>query len=152
MCFIHISEQTATFAAYNFDWLVFFYINEMDSVYCAVGTESLHKTFYVSFSVCLKWRRAVLFCEAETEVLYLIDFQLVNEKQYNIEIRYHSSTVCAWISVLVLTICTVQNDTLHRRFVNGQDFLKQSAMNSYSINSDAARILAPGEISQDVQP
>jgi hypothetical protein len=67
----------------------------MDSVYCAVGTESLHKIDYVSFSVCLKWRRAVLLYEVEPEVLYLIDFQLVNKQQYNIEIRYHTSTVCA---------------------------------------------------------
>jgi len=43
-------------------------------------------------------------------------------------------------------MCTVQNDTLHRRFVNGQDSLKQSAINSYSTNSDAARILHPGRV------
>jgi len=94
----------------------------------------------------------VLLYEVETEVLHLTDFQLVNKQQYSIEIKYHSSTVFAWISVLALTICTVQNGTLHRRFVNGQGSLKQSAMNSYSINSDAARILTPGASGQDVQP
>jgi hypothetical protein len=37
-----ISEKTATFALYNItDW---FYITGVESVYCAVRTESLYKT------------------------------------------------------------------------------------------------------------
>ena len=40
MCFVTISEQTATFALYCTDWLVF--ITEVESVYCAVRIESLY--------------------------------------------------------------------------------------------------------------
>jgi hypothetical protein len=42
MCFVRISEQTATFALYDIDRL--FYITEVESVYSAVRTESLNKT------------------------------------------------------------------------------------------------------------
>jgi hypothetical protein len=41
MCFVWISEQTATWATYNKNWLVF--ITKMKSVYCAVWTGSLNK-------------------------------------------------------------------------------------------------------------
>ena len=41
MCFMFISEQMATFAPYNINWLVF--ITKMKSVYCAVRTVSLNK-------------------------------------------------------------------------------------------------------------
>jgi hypothetical protein len=43
MCFVRISEQTATFASWNIKRLVF--ITEVDSVYSAVRTESLYKTY-----------------------------------------------------------------------------------------------------------
>jgi hypothetical protein len=42
MCFVRISEQTATFALYSIKRLVF--IAEVESVYRAVRTESLYKT------------------------------------------------------------------------------------------------------------
>jgi hypothetical protein len=42
MCFVRISEQTATFALQNIKRLVF--ITEVESVYSAVRTESLYKT------------------------------------------------------------------------------------------------------------
>jgi hypothetical protein len=42
MCFVRISKQTATFALYGINLLVF--ITEMESVYSAVRTESLYKT------------------------------------------------------------------------------------------------------------
>jgi hypothetical protein len=42
MCFVRISEQTATFALSNFKRLVL--ITEVESVYSAVRTESLYKT------------------------------------------------------------------------------------------------------------
>jgi hypothetical protein len=42
MCFVRISEQTATFALQNIRRLVF--ITEVESVYSAVRTESLYKT------------------------------------------------------------------------------------------------------------
>jgi hypothetical protein len=45
MCFVWISEQTATFALYITEWRVF--VTEMGSVYNAVRTESLYKTDYV---------------------------------------------------------------------------------------------------------
>jgi hypothetical protein len=41
MCFVRISEQTATFALNNIK--VLFFITEVESVYCAVRAESLHK-------------------------------------------------------------------------------------------------------------
>ena len=44
--FVRISEQTATFALYSIDWLVF--ITMVGSVYCAVRTDSLYKVDYVS--------------------------------------------------------------------------------------------------------
>jgi hypothetical protein len=45
-CSVFISEQTATFALCNINWLVF--ITEMKSVYCAVRTGSLNTIFYAS--------------------------------------------------------------------------------------------------------
>ena len=44
-CFVRISEQTATFALYIINWLVF--ITMVESVYCAVWTDSLYKVDYV---------------------------------------------------------------------------------------------------------
>jgi len=46
MCFVFISEQTATCATYTIDWLVF--ITEMKSVYSAVRSGSLNKAVYAS--------------------------------------------------------------------------------------------------------
>jgi hypothetical protein len=42
MCFVRISEQTATFALQNIKKLLF--ITEVESVYSAVRAESLYKT------------------------------------------------------------------------------------------------------------
>jgi hypothetical protein len=42
MCFVRISEQTATFVLYDIKRVVF--ITEVESVYSAVRTESLYKT------------------------------------------------------------------------------------------------------------
>jgi hypothetical protein len=42
MCFVRISEQTATFALEHIKRLVF--ITEVESVYSGVRTESLYKT------------------------------------------------------------------------------------------------------------
>jgi hypothetical protein len=42
MCFVRISEQTATFALWNIKRLIF--ITEMESVYSAVLIDSLYKT------------------------------------------------------------------------------------------------------------
>ena len=41
-----ISEQTATFALYIINWLVF--ITVVESVYCAVRNDSIYKADYVS--------------------------------------------------------------------------------------------------------
>jgi hypothetical protein len=46
MCFVCISEQTATFALNVINWS--FFITEVESVYSAVRTESLYKTDYAS--------------------------------------------------------------------------------------------------------
>jgi hypothetical protein len=45
MCFVRISEQTATFAFHIIEWMDF--VTEVESVYSAVRTESLYKTDYV---------------------------------------------------------------------------------------------------------
>ena len=45
-CFVRITEQTATFALYIFDWLAF--ITVVESIYCAVRTGSLYKADYSS--------------------------------------------------------------------------------------------------------
>ena len=42
MCFVWISEQTATYALYSINWIVF--ITEVASVYSAVRIESLYNT------------------------------------------------------------------------------------------------------------
>ena len=42
MCFVWLSEQTVDFVLYIINRLVF--IAEVESVFCAVRTESLHKT------------------------------------------------------------------------------------------------------------
>ena len=42
MCFVWIWEQTAIISLYSINWLVF--ITETECVYCAVRSESLHKT------------------------------------------------------------------------------------------------------------
>jgi hypothetical protein len=42
MCFVRISEKTATFALQNINRLIS--ITEVESVYSAVRTESLYKT------------------------------------------------------------------------------------------------------------
>ena len=44
--FVFNSEQAATFALHNANWLVF--ITEMKRVYCAVRTGSLNTTVYTS--------------------------------------------------------------------------------------------------------
>ena len=46
MCFLFISEQTATFVPYNLNWLVF--ITDMKSVYCVIRIGSFNKTVYDS--------------------------------------------------------------------------------------------------------
>ena len=46
MCFVFISEQTATCATYSINWLVF--ITEIKSVYSAVRTEALNKAVCAS--------------------------------------------------------------------------------------------------------
>ena len=61
-CFVRISEQTATFALYVIDWLIF--ITVVESVYCAVRTDSLYKAGYFS---SLKVKEEMLqLCEIST--------------------------------------------------------------------------------------
>ena len=47
MCFVRISEQTATFALYGINWLVF--ITVVESVYSAVRIQSLYNTNTIPF-------------------------------------------------------------------------------------------------------
>jgi hypothetical protein len=58
MCFVWISEQTATFALQNIKRLVF--ITEVESVYSAVRTESLYKQIRFVFKG-LKYRLTIIF-------------------------------------------------------------------------------------------
>ena len=44
LCFVWISEQTATFALYGINGLVF--ITEKGCVYCVVQTESLYRVLH----------------------------------------------------------------------------------------------------------
>jgi len=53
MCFVWISEQTANFTLHNIKRLLL--ITEVESVYCAVRTESLNNT-YVSSLNCFTLR------------------------------------------------------------------------------------------------
>ena len=47
LCVLYLSDlQTATFATYSINWLVF--ITDMKSVYCAVRTGSLNKAVWAS--------------------------------------------------------------------------------------------------------
>jgi len=45
--FVQVSEQTATFALYSINLLVF--ITMVESIYCAVRTDSLHNADYIVF-------------------------------------------------------------------------------------------------------
>ena len=64
MCFVFISEQTATCAAYSINWLVF--ITEMKSVYCAVRTGSLNKAVCASvFKGIITWAANIPVCTSE---------------------------------------------------------------------------------------
>jgi hypothetical protein len=60
MCFASISDQTATFALYNINWLGF--ITEKKSVYCAVRTGCLNKAICAS---SLKGLRYGMFATTE---------------------------------------------------------------------------------------
>ena len=46
LVFVRISEQTVTFALYIINWLVLTTV--VESVYCAVQTDSLYKADYIS--------------------------------------------------------------------------------------------------------
>jgi hypothetical protein len=52
MCFVWLSEQTATFVPHNINWLVL--TTEMKSVYCVVRIVPLNKTLYTT-SLKGKW-------------------------------------------------------------------------------------------------
>jgi len=63
ICFVFISEQTATSAQYNTNWLVF--ITRIKSVFCTVPTGSLNQAICASSLKC--WNCALadytfLFC------------------------------------------------------------------------------------------
>jgi hypothetical protein len=59
MCFVWISEQTAIISLYSINWLVF--ITEMESVYCAVRTESLTIVqFNFRLSMDVPWLRRLV--------------------------------------------------------------------------------------------
>ena len=55
MCFVRISEHTASFAVHVINWLDF--ITVVESVYSAVRTDSLYETDYVNFCLHLPWLR-----------------------------------------------------------------------------------------------
>ena len=51
VCFVWIWEQSASFASHNIKRLVF--VTEVESVYCAVRTESLYITQWRTQEFCL---------------------------------------------------------------------------------------------------
>jgi len=61
-CFVRISEQTATFALYITNWLVF--ITVVESVYSAVRNDSLYRVrqtiFYVNLLLKLSLSQSIL--------------------------------------------------------------------------------------------
>jgi len=75
MCFVFVSEQTATTTPYNINWLVF--ITEMKSVYCAVRTGALNKTVYAS---SLKGSSGIWRC-----VIWLTATQVIGESAEEIK-------------------------------------------------------------------
>ena len=77
MCFVFISEQTATCATYSINWLVF--ITEMKSVYSAVRTGSLNKAVCGSSVKGYLW---LPYCNLRCVVNYLIEW--MNEVRVNI--------------------------------------------------------------------
>jgi hypothetical protein len=48
MCFVRISEQTANFPYTRATVIAWVFIIEVESIYCAVHTDSLYKTDYIS--------------------------------------------------------------------------------------------------------
>jgi hypothetical protein len=75
MCFVQISEQTATFALQNIKKLVF--ITEVESVYSAVRTKSWYKTdtLHLQRVKCWKlynWNHITLIFYKHYEMMILI--------------------------------------------------------------------------------
>jgi hypothetical protein len=73
MCFVFISQQTATFALCNINWLVF--IIEIKSVYCAVRTGCFNKRVPASSlkgSLFIKWRSQLPRWRIGREVIELL--------------------------------------------------------------------------------
>jgi len=68
-CFVRISEQTAAFALYVIRQLVF--ITVVESVYCAVRTDSLYKADYI-------WSLLIVvesvYCAVRTDSLFKEDY------------------------------------------------------------------------------
>jgi hypothetical protein len=72
MCFVRISEQTATFALYDIKRLVF--ITEVESVYSAVRTESLYKRNSFVFRG-LNLREST--CKSCFKIIYSMNFESI---------------------------------------------------------------------------
>jgi hypothetical protein len=85
-CFVRISEQTATFALYIINWLDF--ITVVESVYCAVRTDSLNKEEYADCYERISEQKA-------TFALYIINW-------------------LDFITVLEGVYCAVRNDSLYK--------------------------------------
>ena len=103
-CFVRISEQTATFALYIIDWLVF--VTVVESVYCAVRIDSLHKADYVSSLKGLTFKNSTwhLICvecfvriseQTATFVLYIINWLV-------------------FVTVVESVYCAVRTDSLYK--------------------------------------
>lgn len=61
-CFEWFSEKTSTFTSHSINWLTF--INELESVYCAVRTTTLNKGDYVLLAIShglLRWTMPALY-------------------------------------------------------------------------------------------
>jgi len=71
VCFVWISEQKANFALCNTKRFVF--MTEVDSVYCAVHTESLHNTYVYCVVRTESLYNTYVYCAVRTESLYNTD-------------------------------------------------------------------------------
>jgi hypothetical protein len=74
-CFLRISKQTATFAVYVINLLVF--ITAVKSVYSAVRTGSLYKADFFS---SVKVKQDYLHFNSDIEIFYLANVSVTNIK------------------------------------------------------------------------
>jgi hypothetical protein len=136
LCFVHISEQTATFALHKIDWLC---ITEVAGVYCAVHTESLYSTFGKSpctYKRCWKWcPRALIqawnyltlfaktFCRSACEMFLMHAVIAVFNSLSKQGLSQYTAEYCS-LSAQWLSECTVSNGHIENRLWRAMTYMK----------------------------